>query len=244
MEQVRDVNLSIERCSAVWIAAVNGDTGGGGCELALACDFRYMADGEFSIAQPEILLGFPPGGGGTQRLTRLLGRRAALRICLDGGPKHRRLTTSRRRLRLESAEFLSAIATAESIDAQEADVRRTTELGGSWSLRDRRCRGAARTRRTPSDDQSHSGGYSCTSGDVLDPGHADIRATTIYADVSRERRSRGESARCAKRVTMRVTSRGRATSGSILRKLGASSSDQTRVGGFESIRRTTATRGN
>ena len=85
VERFRDALLAIERCSAVWIAALNGDAAGGGCELALACDQRWMADGDHRIGQPEILLGFPPGGGGTQRLTRLLGTGTALRICLDGG---------------------------------------------------------------------------------------------------------------------------------------------------------------
>jgi enoyl-CoA hydratase/carnithine racemase len=86
MQRMTKALLAIESCSAVWVAALNGDTGGGGCELALACDYRFMADGPFMIAQPEIFLGFPPGGGGTQRLTRLLGPGPALDICLDGGP--------------------------------------------------------------------------------------------------------------------------------------------------------------
>ena len=56
-----------------------------GSELALACDYRLMAAGDHVIGQPEILLGFPPGGGGTQRLTRLVGTHQGLKLMLDGG---------------------------------------------------------------------------------------------------------------------------------------------------------------
>lgn len=86
LERFHEIFLRMQTCGAVFIAALNGSAMGGGCELALACDFRLMARGELVIGQPEILFGFPPGGGGTQRLTRLVGARAALRLCLDGGP--------------------------------------------------------------------------------------------------------------------------------------------------------------
>jgi enoyl-CoA hydratase len=86
LERFHEILLGMNRCGAVFVAALNGSAMGGGCEVALSCDVRLMADGDFGIGQPEILFGFPPGGGGTQRLARLLGSARALRLVLDGGP--------------------------------------------------------------------------------------------------------------------------------------------------------------
>lgn len=75
------IESQLERSGKPVIAAINGVALGGGCELALACTLRIASD-RARLGLPEVKLGLIPGYGGSQRLTRLIGRSAALRMML------------------------------------------------------------------------------------------------------------------------------------------------------------------
>ena len=98
------------------IAEVSGYALGGGCELALACDYR-MVSTRAVFGQPEILLGIVPGGGGTQRLARLVGPSRAKEICITG--------------RQVKAEEALRIGLVDEVVEPEALRERALELAGA-----------------------------------------------------------------------------------------------------------------
>jgi enoyl-CoA hydratase/carnithine racemase len=108
------------------VAAITGYALGGGCELALACDWRVVAD-DAKLGQPEIKLGIIPGAGGTQRLARLVGPARAKDLVLSG-----RMVDAEEALRIGLADLV--VPAAEVYDAAVALVRPYTE-GPAQALR-------------------------------------------------------------------------------------------------------------
>src|SRR6266568_3288771 len=80
----QEVLLKIERTPKIFVAALSGHALGGGLEIALACDLRFAAEGEYRLGLPEVTLGLLPGNGGTQRLPRLIGKSCALDMMVRG----------------------------------------------------------------------------------------------------------------------------------------------------------------
>lgn len=78
--------LKMNASGTIFVAALNGSALAVGAEFAWACDLRIMADGDFVIGLSEVLLALTPGGGGSQRLPRLIGTQRSLAAILEGKP--------------------------------------------------------------------------------------------------------------------------------------------------------------
>ncbi|MGB7088666.1 MAG: enoyl-CoA hydratase [Methylovirgula sp.] len=98
------------------IAAVAGFALGGGCELAMMCDIIIAAD-DAKFGQPEIKLGIMPGGGGTQRLTRVVGKAKAMDLCLTG----RMMDAAE----AERAGLVARVVAAETLEAEAMRIAAT-----------------------------------------------------------------------------------------------------------------------
>jgi enoyl-CoA hydratase len=100
----------LNRLPQAVVVAMNGDTMGGGFELALACDIRVGQNGDHRYGLPEARLGIMPGGGGTQRLPRLIGQARALEMTLRG-----RVVDPPEALRLGMVHEVADDATARAV---------------------------------------------------------------------------------------------------------------------------------
>lgn len=117
---------SVARIPKPTVAAVTGYALGGGCELALACDFRVAGDNA-KLGQPEILLGIIPGAGGTQRLSRLVGPAKAKEIIFSG-----RFVAADEALAIG---LVDRVVPAAEVYAAACDWMRTFVGGPAYALR-------------------------------------------------------------------------------------------------------------
>ncbi|MEH1126573.1 enoyl-CoA hydratase/isomerase family protein [Micromonospora sp. CPCC 206061] len=117
---------AIARIPKPVVAAITGYALGGGCELALACDWRVVAD-DAKLGQPEIKLGIIPGAGGTQRLARLVGPARAKDLVMSG-----RMVDAKEALQIGLADRV--VPAAEAYEAAVALVRQYTN-GPAQALR-------------------------------------------------------------------------------------------------------------
>ena len=120
--------LKMNASGTIFIAALNGSAFAVGAELAWACDLRIMADGDFVLGLSEVLLALTPGGGGSQRLPRLIGTQQALVAVLEGRP-------------FTPAEALS-LGAVDEVVPQEKVLARSVERAEYLSLRSKKSLGA------------------------------------------------------------------------------------------------------
>ncbi|RTG99778.1 enoyl-CoA hydratase/isomerase family protein [Thermus scotoductus] len=144
VRRAHEVLNSLARIPKLFIAEIAGHALGGGLEIALACDLRFAAQGEYRLGLPEVTLGLLPGTGGTQRLPRLVGWGKALELMASGQTltpeeAHRlgiveRLYPDRDTLAQETRRFAEALARGASLAI--AHIKRAVYEGLDRPLED------------------------------------------------------------------------------------------------------------
>ena len=128
----------LETCGKPVAAAINGTALGGGLELALACHYRVVGDHpKTRLGQPEVQIGLMPGGGGTQRLLRLMGIEAALRMNTEG--KHIAPQKA-----LEMGFVDEVVEPGKEVEAAKAWVHATDTTDAPWDRKGFKVPGGAR----------------------------------------------------------------------------------------------------
>jgi len=126
---LQEAIATLENLEKPTIAAIHGYALGGGLELAMGADFRYLAD-DAQVGQPEILLGLIPGAGGTQRLPRLVGYQTAKQMIFNG--------------RQIGAEEALAIGLADKVAASEEVLDMALADAADWATKATRAIAAAK----------------------------------------------------------------------------------------------------
>ncbi len=113
---------NVSRCRKPIIAAVSGYALGGGCELAMMCDFIIASD-TAKFGQPEVTIGTLPGAGGTQRLSRSIGKAKAMEMCLTG-----------RLIDAQEAEKAGLVSRVVPVDKLQEEALEVAQKIASYSL--------------------------------------------------------------------------------------------------------------
>jgi enoyl-CoA hydratase/carnithine racemase len=130
LERIHQTFLKMNSSGVIFVAAMNGSALGLGAEFAWANDLRVLAEGDYFIGQPEVLLGIIPGGGGTQRLTRLVGTHRSLTAILEGKP-------------FSGPEAL-ALGAIDDLVPKDKVLDRAIELARHFGSRPKEARGAVK----------------------------------------------------------------------------------------------------
>ncbi|MDZ7910481.1 MAG: enoyl-CoA hydratase/isomerase family protein [Rhodococcus sp. (in: high G+C Gram-positive bacteria)] len=128
LERIHQTFLKMNRSGVIFVAAMNGSALGLGAEFCWANDLRVMSNGDHVLGQPEVLLGIMPGGGGSQRLPRLIGNHKGLLAILEGRP-------------MSPADALDAGAVDDVVDPDRV-LDRAIELAERFGSRAKSSRGA------------------------------------------------------------------------------------------------------